>query len=611
MKWILLSSIALFFFSSTASADFSYVRGISMPPGSGDITGLDTVNGDLFVVTGLDGQPSCIFIIDPDTGDIIRRGCPDPSPPGWPGKPLDFVSCAFVSGDYLIDPLGTDGYWVGDAGGSIVRYHWNDLHGFSYAGHCSPKAISSPVGLAERDGLLYVLDAEARAIWRLKNCSGKPPVLLRLPSEVTDPTALCFYDGSWFIAGAGGSVIYEVNDLGDLVDTHELRSFSAVPLGGMVFVGDYLFAAAGEEILVLRFSDFGRHVNVPEGDSIVVTPLPDEIEITFPSVVDSGSLYVYVHDTDPCPVPEGVIFLPSFYEIITDASFEYIAQIALMTQSPLPPGINPDRIRIFRRPSGACQAFMDITVAPLELYPEESPVFRVRSRTLSEDDEFSFVVLAEDNRNPTEIVELKFSDLADAIDALDGSPPGPYQQMLDLLDAAHAAFGNHMSGRAARLVERIAAVAMATPEIPHIYIPDQPGVNLGGRIVARAHTLAFSIRHVVSQEQFGDAQGPAAGGSRGSLPQVVLSSNPSANGVAFTISPSSPETATLEQVSVRIYSVRGELIRTLAASRVLSGPMFLNWDGLTGSGREAEAGVYFIVVSSGGERTSRKIVLQR
>ncbi len=606
MKWILLSSLALVFLAPAASADFSYVRGISMPAGSGELTGLDTAGGNLFAVTGLNGQPSCIYIMDPETGDVIRQGCPDPSPPGWPGEPLDFVSCAFLSGDYLLEPLAVDAYWVGHSRGSLVRYHWNDVHGFKYAGHCSPGVIKSPTGLTERDGLLYVLDADARAIYRLRNCFGAPPDPYHLPAEVIDPTSLCFYDGSWFIAGAGGSLIYEVDDNGMLVDTHELRSFQPVPLSGLVFVGDYLFGAAGNEILVFRFSEFGYHVNVPEGDSVVVTPLPDEIEIIFPSVVDSGSLWVYVHDTDPCPVPEGVVFLPDFYEIITDASFEYIAQIALMTQAPFPAGVNPDRIRIFTRPSGDCRPFMDITVAPIELYPEEGESFRRLSRTLSEDDEFSFFVLAEDNRSLVEVVQLKFSYLAAAIDAVGGAPPDPLEEMMSLFDAAYAAFGKHRNGRAARLADRIAEVVMATPEIPHTYIPDEPGANLGGRIVAAAHTLSFSLRELMSEVQFGDTFGPGVARSRGVEPEVMLGSNPSAGGVRIMLSSRSPE-----RVTVKIYSVEGELVRTLIDGELLMDSRLLSWDGRSKAGHEVESGIYFIVVSTGTERVTRKIVLRR
>ena len=62
---------------------------------------------------------------------------------------------------------------------------------------------------------------------------------------------------------------------------------------------------------------------------------------------------------------------------------------------------------------------------------------------------------------------------------------------------------------------------------------------------------------------------------------------------------------------MRVYSVRGEVVRTLLDGEVSTGPRTLAWDGRNASGKPVEAGIYFIVVRTGEERITRKLVLQR
>jgi hypothetical protein len=374
----------------------------------------------------------------------------------------------------------------------------------------------------------------------------------------------------------------------------------------MAFVGDQLFVASTDcqEILVYEFGSGG--FEVPEGDSIVVEVLPDELEITFPSVVDSGSLYVHVADVDPCPPPEGVRFLPSFYEILTTASFEYVAQVALMVEDPMPEDVNPNRVRIFRRPSGECMPYMDITVAPFEIIENERDrTFARLSKRLSEDDEFSVFILGEDNRHPLDVIELKFMYLQEAIDAVGGWPIDPVNLMNSLKASAMAAAEARRYGRAARLVDRIADVALATPEIPHVFDPDEPGTNLGGRIVARAHTLSFSLRELIEEVVLVGPPGVRMLSTTPAGVSMELTPNPSASGfnISFTPEGSIP-------VSLRIYSVDGRLVRTLLEGAAPEGRMSVTWDGRNATGLRVAAGTYFAVMSQGEALEVRKLILQ-
>ncbi len=621
MKWTLLfASLALLVLTTGASADFVQVKSIGTPHGTNGLTGLDAANGALFAVERLDGMGSCMYLIDPATGEILREACLDGEPPGYPGMPLQFISCAFNAWGDVLDPLGFDAYWVGDATGALIRYKWTDTYGPAHAGHCEPVGITGPVGLTESGNLLHILDHATTAIYRLKVCFGQPPEPIQLPEDITDPSALCSYGGNWFISDATPGAIYEVDATGALVAGHLLEDFAPRRLRGMTFLGDYLFAASDDnEILVYEFGEIptGGAADVPEGTDIIVVPLPDELEIEFPAVADSGSLYVEVRATDPCPAPEGVLFLPSFYEIATTASFEYIARVAIITEEALPPGVDPDRVRIFKRPSTeGCMPFMDVTTAPIELFPPGGTLLTMGrlTRTLSEEDEFSIFVLAEDFRSHFDIVALKSAYLEEAIDALLGVPVDPYNQMTQLLLSARRNFAMKRYLRAANLIDAIAVIALNTPEIPHLYLPDEPGSNLGGRIVARAHTLSFSIRMLAKSAQQEDPGGRGkskdspATTLAGAAPSGIsmLGSNPSRTGFTVSLSFTGPH-----PVSVKVYSVKGELVQTLLDEVALSGPQALTWDGRDSTGKTVGNGVYFMIVRAGSETTTRKLILRR
>jgi hypothetical protein len=64
-------------------------------------------------------------------------------------------------------------------------------------------------------------------------------------------------------------------------------------------------------------------------------------------------------------------------------------------------------------------------------------------------------------------------------------------------------------------------------------------------------------------------------------------------------------------VSVRIYNVRGELVKTLAERRMTRGAHSVRWSGEDAKGRPAASGVYFCALAFGGKTETRKLVLMR
>ena len=297
-------------------------------------------------------------------------------------------------------------------------------------------------------------------------------------------------------------------------------------------------------------------------------------------------------EADSCPAPEGVRFLPSFYEIMTTASFNYVAQVAILAEDPMPEGVNSKLVRIFRRPSGDCMPYMDVTVAPVEFLENlRDPMLARLGKRLSEDDEFSVFILGEDNRPPMYVINLKYNYLQEAIDAVGGFPIDPINLMNALKDEAMAATAVHRFTRAAALVDQIADVAMATPEIPHMYDPDMPGANLGGAIVARAHTLSFSLRQLVEARQMGGPMGTWRG------PDInILESAP------VEVTPTSNPSASEFQLNFVASGTEGE---------ALAGSCSLTWDGRNDSGARVGAGAYFAVIREGEHTTTQKLILQR
>ncbi len=64
-------------------------------------------------------------------------------------------------------------------------------------------------------------------------------------------------------------------------------------------------------------------------------------------------------------------------------------------------------------------------------------------------------------------------------------------------------------------------------------------------------------------------------------------------------------------VALRVYSVRGELVRELTSGRPLGDRRTWTWDGRDGAGRQAAAGVYLLRLEAGGQVSRQSAVLVR
>lgn len=62
-------------------------------------------------------------------------------------------------------------------------------------------------------------------------------------------------------------------------------------------------------------------------------------------------------------------------------------------------------------------------------------------------------------------------------------------------------------------------------------------------------------------------------------------------------------------VTIRIYDLRGALVRTLRDKWMSEGAHSVTWDGRVGTGRDAVSGIYFCVLEQDGEKQTRKMVL--
>ena len=66
-----------------------------------------------------------------------------------------------------------------------------------------------------------------------------------------------------------------------------------------------------------------------------------------------------------------------------------------------------------------------------------------------------------------------------------------------------------------------------------------------------------------------------------------------------------------ERLTVRIYDVRGALVRELYAGRPDASELRVRWDGRDGNGREVASSTYFAVAKAGNSLMTRKLILIR
>jgi flagellar hook assembly protein FlgD len=81
--------------------------------------------------------------------------------------------------------------------------------------------------------------------------------------------------------------------------------------------------------------------------------------------------------------------------------------------------------------------------------------------------------------------------------------------------------------------------------------------------------------------------------------------------IPFRIKYAVPTSSGLKTVSLKVYNVRGELIRTIAEHVTPGGWFFANWDGRDRNGRILGTGYYILVLQVANERIAAAIRIVR
>jgi flagellar hook assembly protein FlgD len=63
------------------------------------------------------------------------------------------------------------------------------------------------------------------------------------------------------------------------------------------------------------------------------------------------------------------------------------------------------------------------------------------------------------------------------------------------------------------------------------------------------------------------------------------------------------------RVSLKVFNVRGELVRTLVDGEMSAGVQRITWNGTSDAGRQVASGVYFYETRYNGETTIKKMAL--
>jgi flagellar hook assembly protein FlgD len=104
----------------------------------------------------------------------------------------------------------------------------------------------------------------------------------------------------------------------------------------------------------------------------------------------------------------------------------------------------------------------------------------------------------------------------------------------------------------------------------------------------------------------------------GESAESVLAGETTDKAVALSITGANPSSQTslrfdvvkTGHVSLKIFDVQGRTVRTLVDQDAAPGSFVARWDGRSDDGARSVAGVYFVRLSSAGQTTERKVVLQ-
>jgi hypothetical protein len=120
-------------------------------------------------------------------------------------------------------------------------------------------------------------------------------------------------------------------------------------------------------------------------------------------------------------------------------------------------------------------------------------------------------------------------------------------------------------------------------------------------------TTADGEPATVTSNEFAITSSASVGpGSQVGGPTLVVRPNPSTSSFAVELASIGDR-----PVEVHIYSVGGQLVKTLFAGRASTGSLALNWKGDSDNGSRVSTGAYFVIAHLGDRTITRKVVLQR
>lgn len=134
--------------------------------------------------------------------------------------------------------------------------------------------------------------------------------------------------------------------------------------------------------------------------------------------------------------------------------------------------------------------------------------------------------------------------------------------------------------------------------------PCSPAIGTGDS-VSEPSALFLRQRVVGASQPLARISASAAAAPTGSLTELVRTYG--VRGLSFGV----PRSASAEPVAVRIFSVAGRPVRTLVNESLSPGYYEIAWDGLDDRGRRAGPGVYFAVLTAGGQRIIQRLILRQ
>jgi hypothetical protein len=469
--------------------------------------------GDALFATMACSNGSMIYLLDAETGEVLTSHQWG-SEGGLCYPNLSSAAYACPQGGLLqIGEVQIGTFWVTDlTTGEFIGFNWSGGDTIYTYIEWDHHRITTPKGLCYEDyEILWTVDASDDSLYKVDIYGN---IQDSYPLPISDPTALTLKGANLLVTSDDfEDKIFEITKAGAIVDTHHVEGLTSAlcdfpPLSATYHDGLLYIGSARDSILILEGT---YNANVPEGEDVDVPIIPGELTTSFDSVSVEGTLFAEPSQADTCPVPGGVTLYPPFYDMSTTATVHYTFEMEITYDDTLlPPDYDMGQLRIFKRPSGDCGMWRDVTVDSAQLVP----VLRRLMRQRSEDDEFSVFAMGLDTRAPKDVVELKIQRLRETIEADSTNiPSDALAELLAKLDEAEEAYAKGNTVRARALADSIAIITRETSGIPNEYSPGGlllasptgPG-NVAGRIISRARTLAFSLGYSTRMAIMTDAE---------------------------------------------------------------------------------------------------------